>query len=85
VKKFDIDWIDSYREPLCPADPNFPNGKDVRCPDFKGPKCLVQLPYPARRIGLYTIKCNECGTSVAATTAGRPDDPKSVEFPCAKQ
>lgn len=75
-----IRWADRGREPQCPPDPRYPEGKDITS-DAKV-VCHVDLPYPAKRCGLWLIKCEVCGVSVAVTTAGRPDDPRSVEVPC---
>jgi hypothetical protein len=79
---FTVDWIDRGREPKCAPDPLFPNGKDVDASVGAKRACLVELPYPAKRCGLYVVKCSECGLSVGITTAGRPDDPKSVKVAC---
>lgn len=84
--KHKIAWIDRGREPQCPPDPAFPTGKDVdiaglMCVDGH-PRCKVELPYPAKRCGVYLVNCEACESSVAVTTAGRPDDPRSVTMPC---
>lgn len=77
-----IEWIDHNREPQCPPDPDYPKGKDIVL-GLDGMKaCTVDLPYPAKRCGLYVIKCKLCALKVGVTTAGRPDDPRSVQFPC---
>lgn len=77
---FKIEWIDHGREPQCAPDPAYPFGKDIDA----GVKvaCKAVLPYPAKRCGLYIVECETCGTRVAITTAGRPDDPRSVAIPC---
>lgn len=86
--KFKVEWHDGGREPQCPPDPAFPNGKDLDGitehlqPGW--PTCKVELPYPAKRCGAYMVECTVCGTMIAVTTAGRPDDPKSVVMPCKK-
>lgn len=78
-----IKWIDHGREPQCPPNPEYPHGIDIdTVKDFDGPKCKADLPYPAKRCGVYLIGCEICGTAVAITTAGRPDDPKSVMILC---
>lgn len=77
-----IEWVDHKREPQCKPDPNFPEGKDLKCPNGEGPSCRTELPYPAKRCGLYIIECQVCGLRVGITTAGRPDDPRSVEIRC---
>lgn len=77
-----IQWIDGGREPQCPANPEFPMGRDIDTskPDEK--TCKVDLPYPARRCGLYLVHCDVCNIRVGITTAGRVDDPKSVVIVC---
>lgn len=85
---FDIDWIDFEREPQCDPDPHFPNGKDIRLYESERKEyninrtCIVSLPYPAKRCGVYQIYCTLCGSKIYVTTAGRKDDPKSIEIPC---
>jgi hypothetical protein len=84
-EQFTIVWLDSGREPQCPPNPDYPNGIDVPSPrhgeaGFKF--CTVTLPYPAKRCGSYVIECTKCGFRVGITTAGRPDDPRSVELEC---
>ena len=34
------------------------------------------------RCGVYLVECKICGSSVALTTAGRIDDPRSVTIAC---
>mgnify|MGYP001571146432 CR=1 FL=1 len=77
-----IEWIDSGREPSCPPNPQFPEGIDIKAIDPEENHCLVKLPYPAKRCGVYMIHCSLCDTTIAVTTAGRIDDPRSVEVPC---
>lgn len=84
IAQFDIKWLDSGREPQCPPNPAFPNGIDIPSPRHGEPGfrfCTVTLPYPAKRCGSYLIKCKSCGFTVAVT-AGRPDDPRSIEIDC---
>ncbi len=84
--KFKIRWIDRGREPQCAPNPLYPNGIDAACttpstsPSLG--QCRVDLPYPAKRCGLYLVKCETCGFTAAITTAGRSDDPRSVKLPC---
>jgi len=75
----DVKWIDGGREPQCAPDPRYPEGIDL-CTE--GVHCTTALPYPARRCGWYRIDCDQCGAVVLATTAGRPDDPRSIQIPC---
>lgn len=77
-----VDWIDHGREPRCLPDPVYPEGKDVDATNNRKPACKVTLPYPALRCGAYIIECRSCGLRASLTTAGRPDDPRSVRLPC---
>jgi hypothetical protein len=82
---FRIEWIDTGREPQCPPNPAYPDGKDIPSPRHGEPGfrfCVAQLPYPAKRCGVYIVKCLRCGFRIGVTTAGRVDDPKSVEIEC---
>lgn len=78
-----VDWIDSGREPKCAPNPAYPNGIDLDCSGNARATCTVELkPYPTPRCGYFIVRCETCGQSVAITTAGRPDDPKSVKIGC---
>ena len=77
-----IEWIDGGHGPRCPSDPAYPDGIDIAPPWGDVPTCKVDLPYPAARVGCYVIKCEVCGIQIGATTAGRPDDPRSIVIPC---
>ena len=94
---FEIEWIDSQREPVCEPNPDFLNGahfvvfpnnggviaKDSEPPEITGADfCTVLLPYPAKRCGLFKVGCTSCGYAFAITTAGRVDDPKTVTVIC---
>ena len=83
--KHKVTWIDMKREPQCDPDPAYPNGKfiDASLPGMDN--CIVDLPYPAPRIGHYEITCSKCGKRVFVTTAGRPDDPTGIAFPCKRR
>jgi hypothetical protein len=80
-----IKWIDSGREPSCPPNPLYPQGIDLDGTSGQKATCKVPLPYPARRIGVYLIDCSLCGANVLCTTAGRPDDPRSIRIACKTQ
>jgi hypothetical protein len=78
-----VKWIDRFREPTQPPHRQFPNGVDISLCAHSGEKfCETALPYPAKRCGYYSVLCETCGFSAVITTAGRPDDPKSVRLPC---
>lgn len=77
-----ISWHDHGREPQCKPDPAYPKGKDIRFAQPVERSCQTDLPYPAKRCGLYIVECTVCGLSVGVTTAGRPDDPRSVQLAC---
>ena len=82
--RFRIQWIDRKREPQCPPNPDYPDGVDINSAMFAapGPRCFTKLPYPARRCGTYVVECLTCGQNAAITTAGRPDDPRSLTIDC---
>jgi hypothetical protein len=76
-----VKWLDHGREPQCAPNPDYPDGKDVDMSD--GRKCCeTALPYPAKRCGIYIVRCERCGLTAGITTAGRPDDPRSVKMRC---
>lgn len=79
-----IEWHDAGREPRNAPDPAYPDGKDMHLSPTIAPKCRTALPYPAKRCGLYIVECEKCGVRVGVTTAGRADDPRSVEIMCHK-
>jgi hypothetical protein len=81
-KQFDITWRDSGKPPQVKPNPDYPTGKDVDVTDDAADSCTVPLPYPAKRIGAYIVACKLCGYRAGCTTAGRPDDPRSIRLPC---
>jgi hypothetical protein len=83
--KFLIRWLDAGREPIAAPNPAYPAGIDLDVTDGRTPACTVILPYPAKRCGHYEIFCSQCQFAAAITTAGRPDDPRSVKIPCASK
>lgn len=80
-KQFSVEWIDQGREPQCAPNPDYPCGKFIPAMS-NAPHCRVELPYPAKRCGLYVVKCSVCGMSYGITTAGRPDDPTGAMIEC---
>ena len=89
--QFDVQWTSRGGKSKNPPNPAFPLGMDImvmRGPDGKPtrPICKATVPYPAPEgLGFWTIACQDCGVVAAATTAGRADDPRSVEIFCATQ
>ncbi len=81
-EQFEITWRDGHREPSCAPNPAYPAGVDLDISKGAQTTCKVALPYPAKRIGGYVIECHRCGIGVACTTAGRPDDPRSITIAC---
>jgi hypothetical protein len=80
-EQFKIKWFDRGRDSVCPPNPNYPNGIDVEEHGSEA-GCKAELPYPAKRCGLYIVRCTLCGCVTVITTAGRPDDPRSVKLGC---
>lgn len=79
-----IEWVDSKREPKCQPDPAYPEGKDIKLFHNGEHTCHVKLPYPAKRCGYFIVDCTMCKLRTLITTAGRPDDPRSLTVPCAE-
>jgi hypothetical protein len=77
-----VNWIDGFREPKAKPNPAYPNGVDLDMTRGVAPFCQTKLPYPAPRCGQFTVICDVCGMSAVITTAGRPDDPRSVKLAC---
>ncbi len=80
MKFMKIEWLDSGREPQCAANPEYPDGQDIKAPP--GVKMEKSSSEPAESGGYYLIQCSRCGCTTVATTAGRRDDPRCVEVPC---
>jgi hypothetical protein len=77
-----IKWHDDGREPKCAPNPDYPKGIDTSRGATR--VCSTPLPYPAQRCGYFIVRCTRCNQSVAITTAGRPDDPRSIKLACLK-
>jgi hypothetical protein len=79
---FKIHWQDRGREPKCDPNPDYPSGVDIDASWGAAHTCQTPLPYPAARCGTYIVECAICGVRVGCTTAGRPDDPRSIKIAC---
>jgi hypothetical protein len=80
--QFKIAWLDAGRNPTEASDPRYPQGIDLDVAAGKAASCLVCLPYPAPRCGMYHVECRRCGVNALVTAAGRADDPRSIRLPC---
>lgn len=78
-------WIDRGFEATSPPNPDFPEGVDLDTSRGANRSCRIELPYPAKRCGMYVVDCQTCRAQVAITTAGRADDPKSVKLACRRK
>lgn len=80
---FEIDWRQRGGPPKNPSDPRYPRGIDLDLTDGARRACLVDLPYPTPKfIGVLMVRCLTCDRTAMLTTAGRPDDPRTVRLPC---
>lgn len=75
-------WLDAGREPQCGPNPDYPTGIDLDASGGATPTCSTTLDYPAKRCGVWFLECSICHLTLGITTAGRPDDPKSIRVPC---
>jgi hypothetical protein len=80
--KFNVRWLDRGGWPRVAPNPAYPCGIDLDISNGVEPNCTVSLPYPAKRLGVYHLDCQRCMVSVTCTTAGRPDDPRSIKIAC---
>jgi hypothetical protein len=78
---FKIHWIDRGEKPRLQPNPLFPLGKDLDLSQGRE-GCKDALPWPAPRIGYFVVECRRCGANAIITTAGRPDDPRSIKLAC---
>ncbi|WOH52776.1 MULTISPECIES: hypothetical protein [unclassified Bradyrhizobium] len=56
-----IHWIDRGGKATQPPDPDYPYGIDVDLTGGRTPFCETALPYPAKRLGYFTVACDLCG------------------------
>jgi hypothetical protein len=82
---FNVQWIDRGFEPRQKPDPKYPTGIDLDLSKGAAATCRAELPYPAKRVGFFQIRCDRCDQSAIVTTAGRPDDPRSVTLACKRR
>jgi len=79
-----VTWIDRRAHPKVKPNPAYPHGIDIDVSGGAKECCYTPLPCPARRIGFYFVECDACGQNALITTAGRPDDPRSIKMGCRK-
>jgi len=77
-----VTWLDRGRWPRVKPNPLYPKGVALDLSNGAARACWTALPYPAKRVGAYVIKCDVCGLVAGVTTAGRADDPHSVKVAC---
>ena len=77
-----VTFLDRDRDPTEPPDPRYPDGIDLDMSDGARRACLVKLPHPAPRCGLWAVECTSCGFTAIVTCAGRRDDPKTLKMKC---
>ncbi|MET4187667.1 hypothetical protein ABIB86_000384 [Bradyrhizobium sp. JR1.7] len=82
MSKIDVTFVTNGRKAQCAPNPAHPNGIDVDLAHGAKSACLANLPYPAECCGILIARCKTCGASAAITTAGRPDDPRTVTLAC---
>jgi len=77
-----VKWHDGGVWPTQRPNPAYPHGVDLDLSDGAADTCTAPLQYPAPRIGKFEITCRACGLRTIVTTAGRPDDPRSIIVAC---
>lgn len=77
-----IRWAKRGDKARSPANPAYPAGMTVDLTGGRQPQCAVPLPYPAKEVGTWLVRCETCGFAAAVTAAGRADDPREVRLPC---
>jgi len=70
MKKFQIEWASNNEKPQCPPNPMYPNGVVLDLTNGKLPACTASLPYPAKCIGVWIVRCLDCGIIAGCTAAG---------------
>lgn len=89
MKRFNVKWLDGGRRPQVAPDPHFPEGRDIVIPRGQTDSqktCSTAIPYPPphTHVGSWMVTCTLCGFKIQVTAASRPDDPRSITFPCMK-
>jgi hypothetical protein len=83
MTQFDIKWHRRGGPPQNPSNPKYPEGVHLDLSVGAAKTCRVELPYPTKPfLGLLVIVCETCGFKGTITTAGRPDDPRSIRIAC---
>lgn len=77
-----VEFLPSGRgKAKCKSDKNYPDGKIINISTEEDIH-RISIPYPAPECGVWILKCETCDFSVGVTAAGRPDDPKQINFKC---
>jgi len=84
MKQFEINWHQRGGPPRSKPNPLYPHGIDLDLSDGASRTCTTALPYPTEKkvLGMLMIHCTKCGLLGTVTTAGRPDDPRSIKLAC---
>lgn len=66
-------------------DPSFPGGVTLMEPGMKEGAtitCSTSIPYPAKGVGVWTVKCLLCGRVATCNARGLDDDPRQMILKC---
>ena len=82
--QFLVRFLGTGQKAKCAPNPDYPDGIHIKAPLTGAGAlfCRATLPWPAEEIGAWKVECVICGARAACTTAGRPDDPRSIEINC---
>lgn len=85
--QFSIEWVGKGKKATQPPDPEFPDGIILQDPKLESGdySCTVELDYPAPCVGVWKLRCEECGAAIGCTATGRPDDPRRMIIRCKNQ
>jgi hypothetical protein len=78
----DVKFNDSGHTATEKANPKWPNGRELSVAEPGQESCTWNLPYPAPRVGTYSVVCRRCHFTALVSVAGRADDPIMITLPC---